>query len=1253
MLKLEKLEVRGFKSFFDTTEIKFHEGITAVVGPNGCGKSNILDSIAWVLGEQSAKSLRGSKMEDVIFNGTSTRKALSLAEVTLTLIATQDISARNLEIDDIEIKESNLEIEAFSNIKDTNANIENDAKNDFVTSQKITNNTNKSTNKKKIPNVAAGEKITVSRRLYRSGDSDYLMNGHSCRLRDIHDFFAGTGLGGAQYAIIEQGHIGQILSSKPQDRRALIEEAAGITKFKAKKHLAEVKLEATKQNLSRLNDILAEVERQIAILKKQAAKARRYRRLREHIRHYLKYIFINEFYRLKELLSNIEINLKTLLETEEKLSIEFNNQEINYRNSQLEIDKITETLEQAKTHSKDLQIESERTISRLTHQKEQEKDVEIRIFQSEKDIENTFQKININKDEILNSSEELEKVNIQINELSTKLSSQETVYRSSQTELLGLEKELEQLQNQLLIEVSKTEKLKNLKQQLLDNQKRTERHKEYLNNDLKKAQEQVLSSKSDYEQLRKNLSNSEDRVESFLAELDSVNDELQIAKQKTLERQKTLNELTREHSRTEDRLNSLNQLNEKQAYFSESVQKLLGNKKIQAQFNLVGTLADILNVLPRNEMLVEQLLGDILQTILVNNINDAVNAMDWLAKQKANKVGFLLIDNKKFNGKINDTATDNQNLLNLLDLLGLSDKHQVLFRQVFPELSKALIINDLANALEFSINNQDILVFTLQGEQVRGGKLLVTKGSTTSTANVLQLKREIKQLSDSLIDLETEKDKAIAQLTKQKEKELSLEEKKKEIDSLLRSEEKTLAARRVELSQGSKDLERNQQQIKSITLQLEQTEKEIVNLEEKLKLTTEDVIKAENYRQEIQEKLEKKKIEIAKLKPNVELASQKFSELRTLNATQQERKKAFLLSLKKLEDEREQLKKHSEEVSSTVIQLKERKEELKDSLIIAENVASNLEKEIVLAKKNVEIAESKLAKAREIASDQEEVISKLRKQIAEIKENKSSAQVEKAKLESQLDNLAQNCLNELSENIINLVENKPSISSELENEIIITDVANAQQLLLETRNKLSDLGPVNMMALDELTETEQRQSFLQQQYTDILESINATEEALREIKIRSRIKFREAFEKININFSEMFQELFGGGRGEMFLINEDDVLESGIDIIAQPPGKKLQNILLLSGGEKAMTALALVLGIFRFRPSPFCVLDEVDAPLDDINIGRFTYKIKQMSEMTQFLVITHSKRTMEVASSIYGVTMQEPGVSKLISVRLG
>ncbi len=1252
MLRLEKLELRGFKSFADSTEIKFHEGITAVVGPNGCGKSNIFDSIAWVLGEQSAKSLRGSKMEDVIFNGTATRKSLGLAEVTLTLIATQDINPRSSEIDDIEIKQQDINIADFEFNK-TNST-ENLESTDPIAESRKNFEKNIQSKKKSIPKVVAGEKITICRRLYRSGDSEYLMNGHSCRLRDIQDFFAGTGLGGAQYAIIEQGHIGQILSSKPQERRGLIEEAAGITKFKAKKHLAELKLESTKQNLSRLNDILAEVERQVNILKKQAAKARRYRKLREQIRQYWKYIFVNEYKRITTTLSQLETQLNNAISQEKHLVLSFNDQEIKYHSTQTETNNCLELLEQAKIEYKDLQVELERIHTNIHHQKEQRKDIETRLVNFQNELSSIEEQKILTEQEKIYYRTEFEDAKEKVIDIESKLSLQEQEYIQYQQELVKIEKEVEKLQNQLLIIISKTEKFKNLIQQIEDNQKRCELQKEQISVDIEKLQNQLTILENEQKKSQNLLSDSQDKVDTFLIQLDETNESLEQERLNTIQTQKQLDNINREYARSEDRLASLTDLNEKHTYFSESVQKLLGNKKIQKDFNLIGTLADILNVKPENEVLVEKILGDYLQIILVKTIDDATNAINWLNTQKSNRVNFLVIDinqenqqNIQFNNII---TSDNINVKSVISLLGIDKKYISLINTVFPDLINALVTDSLEKAIEISTSNSTILVFTTNGEQVKAGKLLTTKINSSSNTNVLQLKREIKELNDSLLNLEEEKIKVSNKVNIQKDKVIKLEQEKKEIDLLLRSEEKSLTTKQVEIVQQNKEKQRIQQQIKTTQALIEKNNIEIEELAKKLVLTTSELLQAEEEKSIIEHNIQNKKTDLNNLKPTVEEANNQLTQLKTINAVHQERKKSITQALNKLEEESKRLINRKEKITIEILQLEKRSQEIANNLANGEDLIINLEETLESAKYDVEKAEEKLVASRSNLAKIEIIIAELRNNIAEIKELKANLSVETTKLQSELHYLEQNCHNELSESIINLVNTENLLIEELDEKKEITDIAVAQQLLTEARNKLAELGAVNMMALEELEEAEQRQSFLQKQYKDILESIKSTEEALKEIKTRSRIKFREAFQKINENFSKMFQELFGGGSGEMILINEEDVLESGIDINAQPPGKRLQSILLLSGGEKAMTALALVLAIFRFRPSPFCILDEVDAPLDDINIGRFTGKIKNMSEQTQFLVITHNKRTMEVASSIYGVTMQEPGMSKLISV---
>lgn len=1294
MLRLEKLELRGFKSFCDATEIRFHEGITAVVGPNGCGKSNILDGIAWVLGEQSARSLRGGKMDDVIFNGTRDRKPVGLAEVTLTLVATDDISPV-AEVDDIQVgglppevidptapppEETaqaaeelltmpGVQVEASS---DTNSNseaavvAESEVGPEVVPAKRGKPDPRAAYKRalaarRSIPTIAAGERVTITRRLHRSGESEYLMNGHACRLRDIQEFFAGTGLGGAQYAIIEQGHIGQILSAKPQERRGLIEEAAGITKFKAKKHLAELKLEATRQNLSRLNDIIAEVDRQLSTLKRQAAKARRYRRLREQIREYWRYLFIAEHRRIKQALADIEAQLQEARAREQALAGRISEADAEYKAAQADILEKERELEEARSQATGLSIETDRTRSRIVFQREQQREAIARAADYRRELSATAERAGLVEKEIARRRQDLNRINQELSAGELQLGEHESAYRAQQEKLTVCERELDNSRNQLLAEVSKTERLRHLKQQLEDTHRRIALQLQSLGNEAARAQERLMTCEQEHARLSTDLDQRSQHMAALSHQLTALNQKLEAQTKAAEIEQVALDELSRECARTEDRLASLVELDEQRAYFSEPVQLLLGNDEARRDFHLLGTLADYVDVPPEHEMMVERVMGDKLQSVVVPSIDDAVAAADWLQAHQGGRATFLITGlhggDDSVTADQSDTPTPREfeeGASQFFELLGLNSPYNRLVRQVMPDIAEARVASDLNSALKLSSTEPSLLVVTPVGEQVRACSMLVTGSTASSSASVLQLKREIKELTARTVSLGEQRERAAGLLNERRAAISQLEIERGDIDAELRDEEKRLAGLKVEMSQSQRELERARQHVRVNSSEREQAEAERAQCEQKFEPLNLELSRAEQTRADLEKRVEQIRAEIADLKPEVETAAQGLAELRADTAAKLERRRAAALDVKRLEDEQGQLARRSERDQFELLQLEGKAQELAESLANAENSLKELEESLTQAREDVELAEHRLVTARAESIRLENALNQLREEITAVRELRSQADIDRTRLDADVQYLEQACRNELAESldtIVASVEQAQSVTDDAGEEIVIPDVETAQKAVNDLRAKIEELGPVNMMALEELEETEKRYEFLQQQYKDVTDSIVATEEALREIKRRSRARFREAFEQINANFSAMFQELFGGGRGEMVLIDEDDVLESGIDIIAQPPGKRLQSILLLSGGEKAMTALSLVLGIFKYRPSPFCVLDEVDAPLDDINIGRFTEKIIHMSEQTQFLIITHSKRTMESASSLYGVTMEEAGVSKLISVR--
>ncbi len=1200
MLRLEKLELRGFKSFCEATEIVFHEGITAVVGPNGCGKSNILDAISWVLGEQSARHLRGQKMDDLIFNGTRDRRPLGMAEVVLTLIATGDVSSS--EADKVDAGD---EPEVVGKGR-----------------------------RRLLPEIAAGERVTITRRVYRSGEGEYLMNGHQCRLRDIQEFFAGTGLGGAQYAIIEQGHIGQVLSSRPQDRRALIEEAAGITRFKAKKHQAELKLEAARQNLSRLADIIAEVDRQLGLLKRQAAKARKYKRLREQMRSFWRRFFRAEHARLSQMLRSLDAEIVSVKQSERELQQRLSEREALMRELQAECLKREAALEAARQSLSTLQLEEERLRARIAHGREQSQELSERCSAYEREIEASGERVLLMDREIERRRADLSAVEQSLSaaELESKACEQE--HQRQVASVTKLEAALEETRSSLMREVSKTERLRHIKHQLEETQKRVLLEQRQLQKEAVKAEERKLHCIEELSRLKAleaEVVVELTRLSDGLKGLDLEIDALQTRQKRERER---CEELTRQRARAEDRAVSLTDLYCKRAYFSEAVQTLFAGG--EQDFTLLGTLADLLEVEPQYEQVAERALGDYLGAVLLPTLDDALAASQWLRQHSSAPVTLLVTG---LYGGSQTVAERKLEAGTLLAALGLSPEIEAVVKRAWPELAGARIVEDLMSAVEVSAQDPQSLVLTSNGDRVRACTLLEFHGARESDGSVLRLKREIRELEANAEKLRSEQLSVSEELTGLERELARLEQERREYDTDMRHKEREQASLKVELQQSERELERATQQLRVVASELERKEEERVSLEERLKQIAVELLAAEAARLELEEALQRSRNELERLKPEVERVRQRVTELKAIAAATAERRRSAANELRRLEEERRHLQRRIEQSHFELLQIKSRSQELQEGLAKDARSFEELQARLITCSSSVKDAEVALASVREQAGRLEPELAELRTGTMQAREQRAVLEVERARSRSELEHIEQSCQSELQRSLAELLTEEEHTDEEA------LDID-------ELRRKVEELGPVNMMALEELEETEKRAEFLHLQQRDLLESISATEEALSEIRRRSRQRFREAFESINQNFQQMFVEMFGGGRGEMILIDDSDPLESGIDIVAQPPGKRLQSVLLLSGGEKAMVAMALVLAIFQYRPSPFCVLDEVDAPLDDVNISRFASRIQGMSQKTQFLVITHNKRTMEIAQHIYGVTMQEPGISRLISVKL-
>jgi chromosome segregation protein len=1489
MFRLEKLEIHGFKSFADKTTLVFGEGITGVVGPNGCGKSNVAESISWVLGEQSAKNLRGGKMEDVIFNGTRDRKPQGMAEVLLTMVAIEDIAARDQdadkddenEYDEVVSKAEHAATAARALVEEMNqaeagenapadaalsteagatAPVVTDdastarpetsgaqaepesaspepAETKEVTLQNKRGEQARKYQKRKRMQIAisAGERITVGRRLYRTGDSEYLMNGRACLLRDIQDLFAGTGLGGAHYAIIEQGRIGQILSSKPLDRRGLIEEAAGITKFKSRKRAAELKLESAKQNLTRLNDIISEVERQVNSLKRQAQKARRYRRLREEMRALLKVVFTADYYRLNEAIERVAGELVEIEASKGTLDGQLLGHETEHRAVSGEARNAEDHLTQLREQAAAVELEADRARNRRAFEEQQLGELGGRIEELNRDQQGLESRLTLLEENSQSRAQALRALETELTAEQAGLLARETEYQQELAQVRQAEGEIEQLRQRMLTEIGVTERLKNLSASLEDGARKLDLKQ----TNLRAEQERAATRHDEAGREHSRTSAEVERDEARLAELtehiaERAANLLTIRNQVNRQRE-ALQRIQDERAAGLHRLRSLEDLDAHHAYYSDTVQQVLSPEQA-ARINALGTLADFVEVEAQYEKLIESLFGRELQCMLVPTIDDALAGVEfiktedlgrgtflvvglhggedeggdqepgdgrratgdasngangrtgtnghgggktnghsagdierWLIDRQAHDIssrfdsGYIPIERqlppadfslvepladyasaKNFAAEIDyhspiddlpfesDEATGDERqrqlaerrdqqsfneaagerrrdelsanvplfqleVLRALDLLNVRREIKAIVERAFPDKCAAAVVPDIEAALQLSIENPSIIYVTYEGEQVINGRHIVTGAKAgQQNTSLLGLKREIKELRARTETLAVEDERVAAQLGGAEQERDSLEGEAARLDQEIRQHEKAAAARQSQLEGLARDLERAAQHLRVVESEIEMAAEERCDIEARLEQLSAELAAASASRAAVQSSLADKQGACAERRTHVEQIAEQLSTARAGVAARVERLAAAKAELRRIESEAEELRSRINRNRLELYESHSRVEQISASQAETLSAAEGFEREREALAEQISAASDHLGAARQRADELETLLTNLRQQSSLVRDRRGHLEVERARIEAEAEHLTRDCFSELAmplEDVVTSVELARAAEQQLSvvgsqlsegeaasdstdaqaliggddeatqaeassdqqlatgNWQLATDIDAVRARLDELRVKLDDMGPVNMMALEELEEAEARFKFLTVQRADILDSIRLTEEALAEIKRRSRERFRHAFMHINQNFQQMFVELFGGGRGEMVLIDEEDILESGIDLIAQPPGKRLQNVLLLSGGEKAMAAISLVLAIFQYRPSPFCILDEVDAPLDEVNVGRFSEKVAVMSQTTQFLVITHNKRTMESARALYGVTMQEPGVSKLVSVK--
>ncbi|MFL6230603.1 MAG: chromosome segregation protein SMC [Pyrinomonadaceae bacterium] len=1291
MFKLQRLEITGFKSFADYTELLFTgEGITAIVGPNGCGKSNVSDAISWVLGEQRVKHLRGSDMKDVIFQGSRNRPPSGMAEVVLHLVHDETSDAEP-DIDDIdstleeiderderieerlapemvgeiapEVVAASAELQTPGETAPLVSNVTDLVPAEVADAAALTEKARQHSKRHWRPRrlalgFAPGETVSVARRLYRDGESEYLLNGRACRLRDIQDLFSGTGLSGAHYAIVEQGRIGQILSAKPMDRRTLIEEAAGITKFRVRQRAAEARLEGARLNLRRVSDIVSEIERQVGSLRRQAAKARRFRTLREELRELLRRVYAADERALTLSLETLRAQLDAAGEQERALAEELETREEETRSATAIAREREGELATARAAVADAALQRDRRERERAYREEQAESLEQRIT----DIEAQMESLRARLASVAAEGEGLRAGEARLREESEQsaeaLRSAESDYARLLNEVLAAEGEIESARTELLTHTAVAERLSEIGRQLESTLERLASQAEGLEREGERANAAHAEFEAKAVVLQTEIDSARARLEQLLNERAAASEGVAAARALVSTTLAEYARMREEAARVRNRLETLSELDEKRSLYSQAVQRIFSAELMDEaerdpskDFHTVGTLADMMRVEPQWERAVESIFGSYLQTVIVPTPDDAARAAAWLAASGAGRATFLVaglhgagVDDA---GELYARVTvDDIGVrdVRLADVLGAPRELLTVLNRTLRREMNARIVASLEEATAGSYETGELYV-TVDGEWVSGGQLVAAGGTTQveDGAGLLAFKREMRELETRAAELASEVVSAEDSLSAARARLVELEETLLLLNEQIGREEREQVARELSAAQLTQEIERAARHVRVVAEDAARLAEERREVEERRARQASEFDAAESSRIAATLAVAAAAEVLAEARRKSEVESERLGGQRAAAAAAAERRRATAAELRRIEAESADLEARLERHAAETQEMRARLAELRSALEEMEQSAGTVESEAAELESEVARASGRLSAARARSDELAEELSELNHRAAEAREARTQLEINRAEATARLNYLHESCVSDLSQTLEEIAAAyEPDVEFDLEA---------GRARVEEMRARLEGFGAVNLMALEELGESEERLEFLTTQRKDIEDGIGSTEEALREIKKRSRERFRHAFEEINRNFGQLFLELFGGGRGEMSMIDADDVLESGIDIVAQPPGKRLQNVLLLSGGEKAMAALALVLAIFRYRPSPFCLLDEVDAPLDEANIGRFTAKIAEMATETQFLVITHSKRTMETARALYGVTMQEAGVSKLVSVR--
>ncbi|MCT4612129.1 MAG: chromosome segregation protein SMC [Clostridia bacterium] len=1173
---LKRIEVSGFKSFADKMKLDFGLGITAVVGPNGSGKSNISDAVRWVLGEQSAKSLRSSNMQEVIFAGTQNRKPMGAASVSLFI----DNEEGKIPLDISEVK--------------------------------------------------------ITRRVYRSGESEYQINNTSCRLKDIHELFMDTGVGKEGYSIIGQGKIDEIISSKPKDRRHLFDEATGITKYKSRKNEAEKKLSDETTNLTRVEDIITELEKQVGPLKVQSEKAKKYVEYKKELKDYEVNLFLNS---LEKYASD-----KEKYETEEQRILDkIQNNEEETQKLKDKVLKLSEENESIDIKIREEREENSKAITEFESKKseisileEKNSHIDIDVLRLKKEIEEYDSNINSNENKLVEIKKQIDELSSEINIKELELEEKEKTFIDIDEALNNKEIAVESMKGDIIDKLNLISKIKtDMERTKVQKETAVERLKNY-EEEMNSYEDRLQDNKKIYEKCQEESILLKDKYDKLVNDNSNLKNKIKEENEKIINNKEDINKNLKEKHGMLSKLNLLKDMKNNHEGFNYSVKNILKAELVK-KFNLEGTVADVITVKKEYETAIEIALGAAMQNVIVKDEQNAKSAIEHLKQNKLGRATFLPLNIIK--GRKAEVQVKTEGFKGIAsELISFDERYRNILENA---LGRIIICTDMNSGIKIAkeLGNKYRIV-TLEGDVINPGGSMTGGASNKKRTNIFGRDREIKELEKNILEVTAKVEsleKETIAMEKVKVSNIKLaEDRELDIEELKIS----IIEKKNELNNYGNTISELEEREDFYKFEIKQLNMQISTFDESSKKHEVELLKSEDEIELIKEGVSNHQLDTSEQKIEKDRLIEKLTNLKVLISERREYFKSVESEYNRISEEVKYTNRKKQENEVTIKSFGQSTEENIELIKMLKNELVELDKKLVDFKAFIlEAEESK----KELVDSIHEANTSLEGKVADlikINEDKIKIRAKLEKIEENIETTYDKMWEEYEMTITEARELKSDLGSESEIKDIVTKL----------KGKIRTLGNVNLDSIEEYEKVSERYEFLKVQRDDIVEAEKKLRKVIKELDDSMQEQFETNLKVIKENFKSTFKDLFGGGKAEIVLENEDDVLNSGVDIVAQPPGKKLQNMMLLSGGEKALTAISLLFAILKMKPSPFCILDEIEAALDDANVDRYASYLNEFSEKTQFITITHRKGTMEAANALYGVTMEEQGVSKMISV---